>query len=45
MEAFYAVNGFTLLIFAAILILKIKVQTRQVASVRQAEIDDLKTKV
>lgn len=45
MEAFYAVNGFTLLIFAGILITKIKMQARQIANMRQAEIEDLKRKV
>jgi hypothetical protein len=42
MEAFYAINGFSLLIITGIIIMKIKMQGREIASQRQAEIEDTK---
>ena len=45
MEAFYAINGFTLVIFSLIIICKIKLQSRQVEQANLLEIEDMKRKI
>lgn len=42
MEAFYAINGFTLLIVAGIIIIKIKGQGKQLVNHKIQEMDELK---
>ena len=42
LEAFYAINGFTLLIIAGIIVIKIKGQGKQLVSHKIAEMNELK---
>lgn len=42
MEAFYAINGFTLLIVAGIIIVKIKGQGKQLVSHKIEEMNELR---